>query len=367
MKKAIFLLIASGLMIACASDNTTKKPTNDPIEKLVAYLDEQDNNNAHYRVEYEGGRCLKKTENFFISGYKPTHNIKTMRKEGRERTRICLEIIDSCFRAFSWGCSSALHCYHKEVHKLDKDSVLYALGLDVLEGEKMNLEGQGGDYEYYNVHYNGARAATMRYTADKESYTMDIDYITREETGKEAEPLDMKPIMDFIKKKMAESDSVQVYEVSYECSGDDCDQIPFCAGSKASADSCGGITTGHLYVFPPTHAEKKATQIAQEFVERMKNAYINSRPNQTFWIDIFNNGIIDCMMIREENPVYSNTEPVPVKHVYAEMALDGRFCILIIDSILGDYFIPHAWKYVLRLKDHKLEYLPGVEEKKYYD
>ena len=84
MKKAFFSLLICSLMVACAPDNTNKK-TNDPIENLIAYLDEQGNEYAHRQVVYEGGSVLKTTVNYYISSLKPTAISKIGQKEGRER------------------------------------------------------------------------------------------------------------------------------------------------------------------------------------------------------------------------------------------------------------------------------------------
>lgn len=360
MKKAFFSLLICSLMVACAPDNTAKK-TNDPIENLIAYLDGQDDEYAHRQVVYEGGSVLKTTVNYYISSLKPTAISKIGQKEGRERLRICTEIVDSCFQAFRWGCSSARQCYHKEIHKLDKDTVLYALGLDVLEGEKMELEGLG-NYEFFNAQYKAARAATMKYRADKEGVAATIEYIVREETGKEEEPLDMTPIMDFIKKKVADTDSVQVYETSYECSAEDWNPVHAIILVRGKEDSCDGITKGHLYVFP----EKDSRCIQAEFTEFVKSYYLTNRShhNQKFRISMYQIYTGETLNIW---PSPLMTGEIRSNLLYSGLSQDGKFHILVLDEVYGALFLPAGWKHILRFQNHKPEYIPGTENRDEWD
>ena len=364
MKKAFFSLLICSLMVACAPDNTAKK-TNDPIENLIAYLDEQDDEYAHRQVVYEGGRVLKTTVNYYISSLKPTAISKIGQKEGRERLRICTEIVDSCFQAFRWGCSSARQCYHKEIHKLDKDTVLYALGLDVLEGEKMELEGLG-NYEFFNAQYKAARAATMKYDARKDEHDMRIEYITREETDQEEEPFDMTPIMEFIKKTMTETDSVQVYETSYECTAEDLNTVDAIIFSSAKDHSRDGITKGHLYVFP----EKDSRCIQAEFTEFVKSYYLTNRShhNQKFRISMYQIYTGENLEIGDFHWSYGlKTEPVKLNLLYSAMSQDGKFHILVLDEVYGALFLPAGWKHILRFQNHKPEYIPGTENRDEWD
>ena len=371
MKKAIFLLIASSLMVACTPDNVKKKTTNDPIENLITYLDERGEQYAHRSIEYEGGRFLKTKVNYFIVGHEPT-TVAVSRsglREAGETFRAMEEVIDSCFRAFRWGCSFARQCYHKENHVLDKDTVLYALGLDVLEGEKMELEGLGIN-EYYMAEYKAARAATMKYNANKATTSATIEYITREETGRKEEPFDMTPIMTFIKKKVEETDSVQVYETSYECTAEDWDSssaIILCSAKDHSRD---GITKGHLYVFPETESRR----IQTEFTEHVKSNYLGnylgtlSHPNQKFRLSMSRVYSGDKLDIGDKSwPFGLMTEPVKPNLLYSGLSRDGKFHILVINEIRGAYLLPSGWKHILRFQNHKPEYIPGTENRDAWD
>jgi hypothetical protein len=364
MKKAFFPLLICGLMIACAPDNTTKKSTNDPIENLIAYLDGQDEQYANRSIEYEGGRFLKTTVNYFIFANKPAS--VAISSSGMRRAekifRAREEVIDSCFRAFRWGCSSARQCYHKENHVMDKDTVLYALGLDALDGEKIELEGVGSNDYLFMAHYKAARAATMKYRADKEGVAATIEYIVREETGKEEEPLDMTPIMDFIKKKVADTDSVQVYETSYECSAEDWNTVHAIILVRGKEDSRDGITKGHLYVFP----EADSRHIQDEFTRYVKDKYLSKygRCNQKFTI------FMDHTYTGETLNIWPSplmTGEIRSNLLYSGLSQDGKFHILVLDECHGAFFLPSSWKHLIRFQNHKPEYIPGTENRDEWD
>ncbi|MBP5753713.1 MAG: hypothetical protein J6W60_12795 [Treponema sp.] len=362
MKKSFFPLLICGLIIACAPDNTAKK-TNDPIENLIAYLDEREDQYARRTIEYEGGRYLKTTVSYFLVANAPA-TVAVSRsglREAEKTFRAREEVIDSCFRAFRWGCSSARQCYHKENHVLDKDTVLYALGLDVLDGEKMELEGVGVN-EYYMAQYKAARAATMKYRADKETTSATIDYITREETGKEEEPFDMTPVLDYIKKAVAATDSVQVYETSYECSAEDWDTanaLWLITGKDRSRD---GITKGHLYVFPKAESQ----HIQYELTAYVKDNYLNkhTRCNQKFCLRMYHVFTGDMLVLL---PYPLMMGEIKSNLLYSGMSQDGKFHILVIDEVNGAFLLPSGWKHIIRFQDHKPEYIPGTENREYWD
>ena len=349
-------------MIACAPDNTAKK-TNDPIENLIAYLDEQDEQYANRSIEYEGGRFLKTTVNYFIFANKSASvAISPIGMRRAEKTyRAREEVIDSCFRAFRWGCSSARQCYHKENHVMDKDTVLYALGLDALDGEKIELEGVGSNDYLFMAHYKAARAATMKYRADKEKVAATIEYIIREETGKEEKPFDMTPIMDFINKKVADTDSAQVYETAYECSAEDWNTVKaiWLVGTEDLRD---GITKGHLYVFP----EADSRLIQDEFTRYVKDKYLSKygRCNQKFRISMDHTYTGETLEIW---PSPLMTGEIKSNFLYSGLSQDGKFHILVIDEIRGAFFIPSSWKHLIRFQNHKAEYIPGTENREYWD
>jgi hypothetical protein len=245
---------------------------------------------------------------------------------------------------------------------LDKDTVLYALGLDVLDGEKMELEGVGVN-EYYMAQYKAARAATMKYSADKETTSATIDYITREETGKEEEPFDMTPVLDYIKKAVAATDSVQVYETSYECSTEDwegtVDALWLVTGKDRSRD---GITKGHLYVFP----EANSRSIQAGLTRYVKDNYLrkDKRCNQKFRLKMYHVYTGD-MLVLWPSPLM--TADVKSNLLYSAMSQDGKFHILVIDEIRGAFLLPTGWKHIIRFQDHKAEYIPGTENRDAWD
>ena len=46
---------------------------------------------------------------------------------------------------------------------------------------------------------------------------------------------------------------------------------------------------------------------------------------------------------------------------------DGKFHILIIDKVDGAFLLPSGWKHIIRFQDHKPEYIPGTENREYWD
>jgi len=215
MKKALFLLVASTLLGSCASEQTG---SSDPIENLVSYLDSKPFSQTHKRIKYEGGAILKTNTEYYCVVATPealkSKDYQDQPKERLQELRENIEIQDSCLRAFRWGCTSARQCYHKESHVLDKDTVVYALALDGMDGERIELQGVGS-YQDYSVGYQAARAATLTVKGTKQYSMWQMQYITREEKGRE-EPFNTHPLNDFIKRKMENVDSVKVYETSYE-------------------------------------------------------------------------------------------------------------------------------------------------------
>ena len=333
MKKAIFLLVTCCLMTACSSEKKTSK---DPIENLVAYLDEQDPKLVHRQVRYDGGSILRTNVSYSIHGEE--------------------EIIDSCFNAFRWGCSSARKCYHKENHVLNKDTVLYALALDALEGERIELQ-NAGDQEYYNLRFNAARAATLRYNAGKNFSDMWIEYIIREEKGREY-PFNMRPLNDFIKWMMEEVDSVKVYETSYEYTIQDAQGNPSLLGEcwYDEEHTMSGKTTGHLYVVP-----KASADLVEESLKfRVKNEYLGSYPNQAFTIILSYDEVFISRNMADAS--FSVNKTFKHEELRGMKSVDGHYYVLVLDETTGAFCIPFDWKHTLRIKDHKAELIPGAHK-----
>lgn len=168
MKKALFLLVASALLGSCGSEKTG---SSDPIENLVSYLDSKDFDQTHKRTRYEGGSILKTNMEYYCIVATPealkSKDYQDLPKERLQEQMENIEIQDSCLRAFRWGCTFARHCYHKESHVLDKDTVVYALALDGMDGERIELQGVGS-YEDYFVGFKAARAATLKVKGTKD-------------------------------------------------------------------------------------------------------------------------------------------------------------------------------------------------------
>ena len=351
MKKALFLIVVSALLGSCASEKISS--SSDPIENLVSYLDSKPFDQTHKRVRYEGGAILKTNTEYYCIVSKPevlqSKEYQDLPKERMDELMENVEIEDSCLRAFRWGCSFARQCYHKESHVLDKDTVVYALALDGMDGERIELQGVGS-YEDHGVGFKAARAATLKMKGDKRYSEWQMQYITREEKGKE-EPFNMRALNDFIKRMMENVDSVKVYETSYEVTREDFDGNPSLVG-EASLDKEGtfsGKTTGHLYVVP----EKNAKDIEEGLRLCVKNDYLGLNPTQKFFIEmdekkltIGKRGYYEC----------SINETMKHELLFAERSVDGHFYILVLDETTGTYCLPRCWKHIIRIKDHK-EYL----------
>ena len=283
MKKALFLLIANVLLGSCASEQTG---SSDPIENLVSYLDSKPFDQTHKRTIYEGGAILKTNTEYYCVVATP-EALKSKEYQDLPSERLLelkenIEIQDSCLRAFRWGCTSARNCYHKESHVLDKDTVVYALALDGMEGERIELQGVDS-YQDYFVGFKAARAATLKVKGTKQYSEWQMQYITREEKGRE-EPFNMRPLNDFIKRMMENVDSVKVYETSYEMTHEDLGGNPSLVGEAAPDEehTWSGKTTGHLYVVP----EKSAKDVEEGLRFCVKNDYLGLNPNQKFFIQM---------------------------------------------------------------------------------
>ena len=334
MKKALFLLVASALLGSCASEKTG---SSDPIENLVSYLDSKDFDQTHKRTRYEGGSILKTNTEYYCIVATPealkSKDYQDLPKERLQEQMENIEIQDSCLRAFRWGCTFARHCYHKESHVLDKDTVVYALALDGMDGERIELQGVGS-YEDYFVGFKAARAATLKVKGTKQYSEWQMQYITREEKGREA-PFNMRPLTDFIKNLVENVDSVKVYETSYEVTHEDFGGNPSLVGEAAPDEehTWSGKTTGHLYVVP----ESAAKDVEEGLRFCVTNDYLGMNPNQKFFIQIDEKGLV---IGRNEPLTFSINETVKHQSLYAERSVDGHFYILVLDETQGD---SHSW------------------------
>ena len=357
MKKAIILIAVCSMVVACSSEK--KKNTTDPIENLISYLDGKKTDQTHRTVTYEGGSVLKtKVEYYCIApkweSLKP-EEIKNFTKEQLDDIKEGEEIVDSCLRAFRWGCSFARQCYHKENHVLDKDTVLFALALAAMDGERIELKGVGS-YEDYSVGYKAARAATMQVKANKQWFDIRVEYITRDEKGREA-PFSDRPLKDFLKNTTEEIDGMKIYETYYEYTFDDFTGNPaLMAGLHDGNGSFDGKATGHLYVVPESHAK----EVFEALKLTILNDYVGLNPNQKFTITIRDNEVFVGEAI--DGDKCSSTQPNYPKGIMGKLSVDGHFYMLVIDQFIGAYAEPNHWHHVLSIKDHKAEYIPDVHK-----
>ena len=356
MNKALFLFVASALLGSCASEQTG---SSDPIENLVSYLDSKPFSQTHKRIKYEGGSILKTNTEYYCVVATPealkSKDYQDQPKERLQEQRENIEIQDSCLRAFRWGCTSARHCYHKESHVLDKDTVVYALALDGMDGERIELQGVDS-YQDYSVGYQAARAATLKVKGTKQYSMWQMQYITREEKGRE-EPFNMRPLNDFIKRMMENVDSVKVYETSYEMTHEDLGGNPSIVGEFAPDEdgTYSGKTTGHLYVVP----ESAAKDVEEGLRFCVNNDYLGLNPNQKFFITMDEKGLA---IGRNEPHTFSINETVKHQSLHAERSVDGHFYILVLDETTGAYCLPRCWKHIIRIKDHKEILIPGAHK-----
>ena len=138
MKRSTFFLLLISSMIASCTPEKEAQQTDDPIENLIYFLDKQGEQDVIKCEQYEGGSILRKGAYYSINYSNPN----LVSKWQREHDKGSYLAADSSLRAFAWGCSHARQCYHKESHVADKDSIVYALALDPMEGERIELYGK---------------------------------------------------------------------------------------------------------------------------------------------------------------------------------------------------------------------------------
>ena len=350
MKRSIFFLsLLCGIAVACTHEKENKQ-TGDPIENLIYFLDKQEEQDVIKCEQIEGGSIMRKGAYYSINYSNPN----SVSRQQLKYERGSIMAADSCLRAFSWGCSHARQCYHKESHVADKDSIVYALALDPMEGERIELYGK----DSYHAQFKAARAATLTYEGDREHTFACVEYITREEKGK-AEPYDEQPIIDFIEKVVEPTDSLKKYNVSYEFTAEDYDKLwgnqPLVTESYYDEEhTLNSKSTGCLYVIPVS----KAKDMFRELQFMAQNKYILSHPNQQFRINTTPRSVI----IRRNDP---EDWPYSSKRTYSHKSLRGflsdmdkHFYILVIGETVGAFTLPGEWYKVLRVKDHKIEYIP---------
>lgn len=346
MKRSILFLLLCSMIASCTSRLDNKRPGKDPIENLIQFLDKQEEKDVAKCERYDGDSISTKASYYSINIAKGA-----LHQEG------AIEAGDSCLRAFRWGCSMARQCYHKENHVLDKDSIVYALALDLLEGERLELFGK----DSYHAIFRAARAATLHYEGDKEHTFMFVEHVVREEGGK-AEPYDERPIDDFIKRTVETTDSVKAYNTSYEFTAEDYKGNPSLVSESYYDEECTlySKSKGRLYVIPVS----KAKSVFESMKFMARNEYIGLHPNQEFVVRQDPSAITVCRKDKEDYP-YSTKRPYRHKSIRGYMnKADGHFYILVLDETIGAFALPWEWYKVLSIKDHKVEYIPGYKPQK---
>ena len=128
------------------------------------------------------------------------------------------------------------------------------------------------------------------------------------------------------------------------------------AGISDENWSYNGKTTGHLYAVPASHAK----EVFDALKFTAKNDYVGLNSNQNFRIIIKDDKI--CVCEPTESSTISSTEPTYLKGILGKLSLDGHFYMLVTDQSIGAYGYPIHWHHVLRIKDHKVEYIPNAHK-----
>lgn len=357
MKKAIFLLIASSLMVACKQDNTTKELTNDPIENLIAYLDENSTLDSNVK-RYHGGQVF--TTIFEYKICKPKGSpVKYKELDGKKipwDLSKDVEVWDSTMSTLQTACSVARQCYHRESHARNRDTIYYALAMEAMEGERI----QGMDFTAYysnsifhGVRFQAGRALTFQGMGDDEWYNAELEFITRSE-GKPEQPFDPQFLVDDLNFLDKYVDGLKVYDVSYEYTEEDYQKAYDSDSPRTDIlpiyDYYYGDTvfqprvTGKLYVVPRKDAEK----IGKWLKEHIMNSYVKAQPHTRFSV-LFQEG-------RGWNTILKGKGAEWSTHLRAIVdEKSGCYVILFLEKTQGCYGIPSDWQHILRIKDHKAE------------
>ena len=359
MKHHIFFFsLLCSLMVACTTEK--ESPTGNPIENLVAYLAEQNVNQTHADILYEGGEVLKTSKHFWVIASTPNF-IEKLQKEGKYRgdlkaNNLNLQMVDSCMSAFRWGCSAASHCYHKENHVNGHDSILYALAFEPLEDEEIALQDDDG-HAVMGANYKAAKAATLRFTGTEDYSSAMVEYVNREAKGKK-KPFDERPLKDFVKWVKEKIAGVKVYETSYEYTFEDFTSNPALVIGCPVEDlrPYDGKTTGHLYVVPEAHAQ----EVFDALKSKVEKYYVREHPNQEFYLNIYN--VDEVIVGKLEDINYRTPQPYYPKELRGKLSVDGNFYILVLDQTIGAYGIPNDWHHTIRVKDHKATLVPNAHK-----
>lgn len=360
MKRSIFFLsLLCSMTVACTSKKEAKS-TGDPIEDLVAYLDENPSLDSDTKT-YQGGQVF--TTIFEYNLAKPKGDpVKYIEEDGKkipwDLTRE-VEIWDHTMNAIQEACSVARQCYHKESHARNRDTIYYAIAMEAMEGERI----QGIDFTatypngvFHGERFKAGRALTFQAFGDDEWYSGDLEYITRSE-GKPEQPFDVQFLvhnLNFLDKFI---DSVKVYDVSYEYTKEEYQEAydsPMNTSAIPMYYFLGDTifqprVTGKLYVVPKENAKK----VGKWLQEHIMGDYVKAQPHTKFSV-MFQEGKGWNTILNGKGPEYNT-------HLRAIQDRDGRYNILFLEKVQGCYLIPDNWSHILSVKDHKVEYVPGYK------
>ena len=368
MKRSIlFLLLLSGIMAACTSDKKSQS-TGDPIEDLMTYLDENSPDRSTTR-SYYGGKVFTTRLEYRIGSPKGEPVRYEMYKGQKVKwdLRQDVEIWDSTMRAIHAACGTARQCYHKESHARDKDTVYYALALEAMEGERISQYDIKEEYDcnvvFQGVRFRAGRAFVFHGTGDEEWNNARMEYITRSEEG-EQKPFDVQFLASDINILGKHIDSLKVYDVSYEYTKEDFQKAwesldytdTVMAMCPVLEDSIfNPVVSGKLYVVPKAQAQK-AGELLKQWI--MTN-YVKAQRN-TLFSATFQEGM-------GWNTLFYGTGDDYNTHLraHANDSDGGDYKILFLEKVpKGTYCIPYNWANVLRVKDGKVEYIPGHKPQK---
>ena len=381
MKRSIILLpFICGLMTTCTAGSEkqhegSKFPIEldkNPITDLLYDLEK--NGEGGITWNFEGGEYLKSKVTYYT--YYDTHFYE---KPGRvqslsEKKRTEMERIRNAFdRASEEGIKS----YHTEQHLNGIDTVLYAVALKELSGEKSSLRNdfESNNIKYYNLQYDAAQVATLRFNSSPSIYDLHVEYVTKIPTGKPRKPFTLKYLKDELE-KYVKMDSVKTYNVHYKYTDEeirrsDSMRVQSIAEhwgerrQNLETRTWDGETRGHLYVVSPS----LANLVGNGMKQKVMNYCMGIQANESYDLNMYGN--LSDSDGKESGPInwglsvrsraYRWDEPYEVMHITYH-PFDSRLFILVIDQIDGAYALPGNWEYCISAVDGKRTYIPGTPE-----
>lgn len=376
MKRSIILLpLIGGLMTACAADSEKQhKGSQFPIE-----LDKNPITDLLYDLEkngeggivwnFEGGEYLKSKVTYYNTHFSQKPGGMQLPSEKRRAE------MEQIRKAFDLASEEGIKSYHTEQHLNGIDTVLYAVALKELSGEKSSLrkDFESNQIKYYNLQYDAAQVATLRFNSSPNIYDLHVEYITKLPTGKPRKPFTLN-ILKAELEKYVKMDSVKTYNVHYKYTDEEIRRSDSLR-VQSIADHWGerrqnletwtwdGETRGHLYVVSPS----LASLVGKGMKQKVMFHCMGSQANESFDLNMYGNpsdsdgkgsGTKDWgLSVRSR--CYRWDEPYEVMHIMYSH-IDGRLSILVIDQIDGAYALPGDWEYCISAVDGKRSYIPGT-------